>query len=72
MGVGNILNVDDVHQLIQVGLNFARFDPFAVHDDGHARDFGVFGAADIQRLNIEVPAPEQGGHPVQHARFIFD
>ena len=70
--VGHIFDLDDVDQFVQVGGHPLGAGLVAVHDDGHARDAGLVGVPNGQRFDVEGPPAEQGGHPVQHAGFIFD
>src|SRR5690606_24631706 len=68
---GHVLHVDDVDQLVEVGLHQPGLRILAIHDDGHPREARIFGPPHVERVDIEVAPPEERRHPVQHAGFVF-
>ena len=69
--VGQIVHLDHVDQLVQVGGQSLDAQVVAVHHDRHARDAWLFGVTDGQGFDIERPAAKQRRYPVQHAGFVF-
>ena len=64
-------DLDDVNELVQLLLHLLHHAVAAVHDNGDAGDGGVVGDPHRQGVDVEGPAGEQPGDPVQHAGLVL-
>src|SRR5450432_4635323 len=69
--VSNVLDQQYVDQFVEIGLDAARLVEIGVDGNSHARDFGLLGAADGERIDVEGAATEQRSHSRQHAWLVF-
>src|SRR5690606_19902253 len=67
--LADVLNLDHVHQLVQVLRNLIRS---GIDHNCHAREVNGVRAPDCQAVDVEVPTSEQARHPVQHTGFVLD
>jgi hypothetical protein len=68
----DVVHATDGKQLVEVGLDQPGAPLIRVHHDGHAREAGLLGVPDRQRLDVERTATEQRRDAVQHARLVVD
>ena len=69
--MGEVVDAEHVDELVEVGLDDAGPGLGGLEHDGQARDAGLVGAADGERVDVEVAAAEERGDAVKHAGHVF-
>ena len=64
-------DLDDLHQLVELFFHLLHDAVAAFNDDGNAGNGGIVGDAHRQGVDVERPAGEQAGNPVEDAGLIF-
>ena len=69
---GDVLDLEHVDQPVQLLRRLLDRDVVAVEADRHPREALAIGAADGERVDVEVPRAHQAGHAVQDTRLVDD
>src|SRR5690606_18924434 len=70
--IGEIFDREDVHHLVQVGLDPLRHVPTRLDLESHSADARLVGTTDVERHDVVVSASKQRGDAVEHAGLVLD
>src|SRR5699024_1853636 len=72
VGVGQLLDVDDLDQLVELAGDLVQLLGADVDDDRHAGDLAVLGRADDEVVDVEVTPGEEDRDAGQDAGVVLD
>src|SRR6185369_9059823 len=67
-----ILDLNDIHQLLELLDDLIERGVVAVRNDRHARGVVFVRGSNIQRVDVVAAAREKAGHTRQNAKLIFN
>lgn len=70
--VAEVLDVDDIHELLELFVDLLEDFVIAADNDGHAGGAGIEGRAHVEGVDIEAASGEHAGHAGQNAEFVFN